>query len=91
PALIDHSVPLAPHKARRLFGELGIYAQELKDTIAMLTEADFTPISDQKLEQLLENWKGSKNIARTLGTLDTAAQRKIAQRVLQKRFEGEKR
>lgn len=90
PELISYSVPLAPQKARRLFSALGLYAQELGDTIRMLTTADFTPITDQKLEELLLHWQGSSNMKRTLGTLDTNAQRAIGQRVLQQKTEGDK-
>lgn len=85
PELITRSVPLAPQKSRTLFGALGVYAQELGDTIRLMTTAEFDPISDEKLEQLLLHWQGGRNMERTLGTLDTEAQRKIGQRVLQKK------
>ncbi|MEG2073263.1 MAG: iron-containing alcohol dehydrogenase, partial [Angelakisella sp.] len=87
PEFISYSVPLAPQKAQRLFKMLGIYAEELRDTIKMLTEVDFEPISDEKLEEMLVSWKGVKNMEKTLGSFDTNAQREIAQRVLQKKLE----
>lgn len=85
PELITRSVPLAPQKSRTLFSAIGIYAQELGDTIRLMTTAEFDPIIDNKLEQLLLRWQGNKNMERTLGTLDTTAQQDIARRVLQKK------
>lgn len=86
PELIQYAVPLAPEKARRLFGEIGMYAQELCDTIRMLTDAQYEPAGDQELEALLDRWQGVSNMKRTPGNFDREQQRQIARRVLQKKL-----
>lgn len=91
PELIQYSVPLAPEKSRRLFATLGIYAAELCDTITMLNNSEFEPISDKKLEELLLRWNGLKNMKRTPGDFNTERQREVARRVLQKKIEGDRK
>lgn len=85
PSLIHHAVPLMPAKAQKLFASIGLYAAGMCEIVAMLTEADFEPLSDQKLEQLLDRWAGSGNLRRVPGRFDREKQREIASAVLQKK------
>lgn len=85
PDFIQYTVPLAPEKAMKLFSALGMYAQELCDTIIMLTDAEYEPATDEELEGLLDRWENSPNMKRTPGSFDRQQQRRIAEKVLQKK------